>query len=150
MMNIIVISEGNRKGQPASFSHRHLLVFALVGLIGLPAFFGALTYSIHDMLARAAGEGAQIAAQERELGRQRAVVETARREASTHINAMALRLGSLQAQVLRLNALGSRLTRMAGLDGREVSFDAPPAMGGQGKVGPPSPTPDIVKSLDKL
>src|SRR3990172_5929440 len=122
-MNIIVISEGIRKGQPASFSHRHLLVFAFVGLIGLPAFFGALTYRIHDMLARAAGEGAQIAVQERELGRQRAVVETARREASTHINALALRLGSLQAQVLRLNALGSRLTRMAGLDGRGVSLD---------------------------
>jgi len=149
-MNIILVPGKRGRAQNACFSHRHLLVFALVGLIGLPAFFGALTYRIHDMLARAAGEGAQIAVQERELGRQRAVVETARREASTHINALALRLGSLQAQVLRLNALGSRLTRMAGLDGREFSFDAPPAMGGPEKVGASSPTPDIVKSLDKL
>src|SRR4030067_37354 len=95
-MNIILVPGKRGRAQNACFSHRHLLVFALVGLIGLPAFFGALTYRIHDMLARAAGEGAQIAAQERELGRQRAVVETARREASTHINALALRRARLQ------------------------------------------------------
>ena len=57
-MNIILVPGKRGRAQNACFSQRHLLVFAFVALIGLPAFFGALTYRIHDMLARAAGEAA--------------------------------------------------------------------------------------------
>ncbi len=43
---------------------------------------------------------------------------------------LAARVGQVNAQMLRLNALGKRLTQMAHLDKGEFNFDAPPAQGG--------------------
>ncbi len=43
---------------------------------------------------------------------------------------MALRLGVINAHILRLNALGKRLTDMAKIDRREFNFDAEPSTGG--------------------
>ncbi|AHF04867.1 peptidase M23 [Marichromatium purpuratum 984] len=46
------------------------------------------------------------------------------------INALAARLGEMQAELLRLNALGARLVQMSGLDAEEFDFDRPPPQGG--------------------
>jgi murein DD-endopeptidase MepM/ murein hydrolase activator NlpD len=46
------------------------------------------------------------------------------------LDAMARRLGQMQAQVLRLDALGARLAKVAGMKPTEFSFDEPPAQGG--------------------
>jgi murein DD-endopeptidase MepM/ murein hydrolase activator NlpD len=43
---------------------------------------------------------------------------------------LAARVGQVNAQMLRLNALGKRLTELAHLDKGEFNFDAPPAQGG--------------------
>jgi murein DD-endopeptidase MepM/ murein hydrolase activator NlpD len=51
---------------------------------------------------------------------------------------------------LRLNALGGRLTRMAGLDAREFNFSVEAAMGGPEKAGDSLNPPDLLSSLDKL
>lgn len=40
------------------------------------------------------------------------------------------RVGQVNAQIVRLNALGKRLTEMAHLDKGEFNFDSPPAQGG--------------------
>jgi murein DD-endopeptidase MepM/ murein hydrolase activator NlpD len=53
-----------------------------------------------------------------------------RREAREHLDALARKLGQLQAQVLRLDALGERLVRVGELDESEFDFAAEPAMGG--------------------
>ena len=69
-------------------------------------------------------------------------VETLRREvaqtrhsASENLDALALRLGELQARVLRLDALGHRLVGMAELDPGEFDFSARPALGGLRPAG---------------
>ena len=129
-MNIIVIPEGIRKGQTASLSHRHLLLILLIGGLFLPVFLGVLTFRVHALIDnhyRAPDEITRYAA---ELASQAEAIEVAKQEAATHLNALAMRLGQLQAQVLRLNALGGRLTRMAGLDAREFNFEADVAQGG--------------------
>ena len=65
-----------------------------------------------------------------EVAAQQASVERLQGESREHLNALALRVGELNAGVIRLNALGKRLTRMAGLQDGEFDFDNPPAMGG--------------------
>jgi murein DD-endopeptidase MepM/ murein hydrolase activator NlpD len=47
---------------------------------------------------------------------------------------LAARVGQVNAQILRLNALGKRLTEMAHLDKGEFNFDSPPAQGGPEEV----------------
>ena len=46
------------------------------------------------------------------------------------LDTLAMRLGQMQAQVLRLNGLGARLAKMSGMKPEEFSFDKPPAQGG--------------------
>src|SRR6202035_1122275 len=46
------------------------------------------------------------------------------------VDALAMRLGAINAHILRLNALGKRLTDMANIDPREFNFDSEPALGG--------------------
>lgn len=49
---------------------------------------------------------------------------------SDDIDAIAARVGEMQAELLRLNALGERLVRMSGLDPEEFDFENSPPRGG--------------------
>lgn len=68
------------------------------------------------------------------------------------LDAMAIRVGQMQAQVQRLDALGTRLTKLAGMKPAEFKFSELPAMG-----GPQVPATDkkmsqngLSQQLDKL
>jgi len=131
-MNIIIVADKGGTNKHASLSHRHVLVLALVGLVLLPVFLGGVTFQIKSLLDQHNDfvDTGLVQQQQKELQSQRVAIGKARRNAETHLNALAQRLGYLQAQVLRLNALGGRLTTMAGLDAREFDFSVQPAMGG--------------------
>ena len=47
-----------------------------------------------------------------------------------NLNAMAVRLGKMQSQLLRLDALGERLAKSAGVKAEEFRFDQTPGRGG--------------------
>jgi hypothetical protein len=63
---------------------------------------------------------------------QRTSWPTTRREAQREVNALAARLGELQAEANRLNALGARLTRSPSCGDGEFDFDKPVGVGGAG------------------
>ncbi|GAB1594505.1 M23 family metallopeptidase [Lysobacter sp. PAGU 2638] len=70
-------------------------------------------------------------------------------QAQRELNALAARVGELQAQANRLNALGDRLTRMGGLKDGEFDFDQPVGVGGAGPVRD-MPRAELGESLDLL
>lgn len=76
----------------------------------------------------------------------------ARRQADHHLNALALRLGELQAHVIRLDALGERLTEMAELNPAEFDFSEAPARGGpdNSEAHRASAPPEIESAVDDL
>ncbi len=57
-------------------------------------------------------------------------VEMARREIDDQFDALAMRLASLQAQMMRVDAVGERMVKMAELDSTEFDFSTLPAVGG--------------------
>jgi murein DD-endopeptidase MepM/ murein hydrolase activator NlpD len=65
---------------------------------------------------------------------QHAQIENTRREAQREVNALAARMGELQAEANRLNALGDRLTRIGQLNDGEFDFNKPVGIGGEGPV----------------
>lgn len=65
-----------------------------------------------------------------QLAQHRAAVQAHRQRTNGHLDAMAARLGTLQVQTLRLEALGSRLADMAGLDSDEFTLNEPIGLGG--------------------
>ena len=50
--------------------------------------------------------------------------------ATPEVDAITARLGDMQAQIMRLNALGERLVQMSGLSPKEFDFQEPPPQGG--------------------
>ena len=84
-----------------------------------------------------------------ELAQQRMQVEASRRDAQREINALAARLGELQAEANRLNALGERLTRVGQLQDGEFDFGKPVGVGGDGEVRD-MPRAELESALDVL
>jgi len=54
-----------------------------------------------------------------------------------NLNAMAVKLGQMQARLMRLDALGERLTALAGIKPQEFRFNEPPGRGGAVSSIPP-------------
>jgi murein DD-endopeptidase MepM/ murein hydrolase activator NlpD len=84
-----------------------------------------------------------------DLAKQRAELKAAREEAQREINAVSARVGELQAQANRLNALGERLTRDGKLSDGEFDFEHEPGMGGA-EEAEDIPAADLIKNLDEL
>ncbi|MCP1726114.1 murein DD-endopeptidase MepM/ murein hydrolase activator NlpD [Natronospira proteinivora] len=127
-MNIIVWTKGgsSRQFNLATPGNLALLTVGLLffsGLIALGSFFAAQTY-----FTEAPDERAQRL--QAELAQERARIEILESESERKIVALNTQLGVMQAQVTRLNALGERLTRMAGLEEGEFNFGAMPPLGG--------------------
>lgn len=86
------------------------------------------------------------------LAEQAAAVAASRSAADNHLAALALRVAELQARMVRIDALGERLTTMAKLEDGEFDFSQPPAMGGpEGNILEASfAPPGIVIAIDDL
>jgi murein DD-endopeptidase MepM/ murein hydrolase activator NlpD len=65
-----------------------------------------------------------------ELADQQSILDGTRQALQQNLDALALRLGQMNAHVVRLDALGARLTQMAGLKDGEFDFSSQPSLGG--------------------
>jgi len=90
---------------------------------------------------------------ENEMSEQRQQIAIATRNAAENINGLSRRLARLQAHVIRLDALGSRLTEIAELDQGEFDFSSQPAVGGPANSlvdDSDAELPGFMKSLNTL
>ena len=150
-MNIILLRRRGHGGM-VTVSVGRALVASLSALIVLPAAFMFAGYYLG--LAHMRANPDDIAAVlQAELDAQRVEVEEAKRVAEENMNALALRLGQMQAHVMRLDALGQRLTKIANLDNGEFDFENAPGQGGPlgGSISSQTlDVPDFLKTLDEL
>ena len=65
-----------------------------------------------------------------QLQEQRDSIEGIRLENEDTLDALSIRVAQMNARMIRLDALGRRLTEMADIDDGEFDFDSAPAMGG--------------------
>jgi murein DD-endopeptidase MepM/ murein hydrolase activator NlpD len=86
------------------------------------------------------------------LEEQSAQILDAKRELQERLDALAGRVGQMNAHVIRLDALGRRLTEMAHLDKGEFNFDSAPALGGPEALveGAIVASPELTSMLDDL
>jgi len=83
---------------------------------------------------------------------QQKTVENLETSSRRDMDALALQLGTLQAQATRLNALGQRLTQIGKLDDGEFNFGQPPALGGaeDPAAAPHALNFDLAGNIDSL
>ena len=126
-MNIILLNGTHRSSGCISIGVGKLAsLVAGVGLLLAAALVG-LGYAI---ATPGAGVPDGVAELRRLMYEQRSALQDTRARAGDHLDALALRLGEMQARLLRLDALGERLVSMGKLDDGEFDFDSPPPVGG--------------------
>ena len=84
------------------------------------------------------------------LADQKKQIQDLRQQLQLRVDAMAMRLGEMNAHVIRLDALGKRLTEMADIDSREFNFDRDPPRGGPEGEGTSAEIPDLSGMLNQL
>ncbi len=136
-----------------------LILFAILSIIGAAGYAGYYLGS-HQIQNREDVEVSSIPhdqlfiskALSEELDVQKVRIDTAVVEAQENLNALAMRLGTLQAKITRLEALSSRLTEIVGIPAREFDFEQAPAMGGlEDPLHQQEFTvPDFIEELEKL
>ena len=109
----------------------------------------AIVIAAAGMCGAAAMNSAEIARLNSVAAAHEQSLEATRRDAQREINALAARMGELQAQANRLNALGDRLARGAGLEGGEFDFDRPVGIGGP-EAASDMPARRLLQGLDTL
>lgn len=148
-MNVIVFSR--RLGRARQFELTRpvalaatigVVLFVLTGVLLIGAKLGS------SGLLRADAPVGEISGKIHEQQQQ---IAEARRHLQERLDALASRVGQMNAHVIRLDALGRRLTEMAKLDKGEFDFDSPPAVGGpEGLVEGAVTSPDLTTMLDTL
>ncbi|HEY2675629.1 MAG TPA: M23 family metallopeptidase [Steroidobacteraceae bacterium] len=149
-MNVIFV--GRKSGRVKQFDLRHPVIMSAAVLLVLGIV--GMAFSIGVSLGARHGSGNpidQLGNWSAELLRQKAQIEDTKRVLQEKVNALALRVGQMNASVIRLDALGKRLTRMANLDDGEFDFGHPPSLGGaEGADGQPAQIPNLTAMVDDL
>jgi murein DD-endopeptidase MepM/ murein hydrolase activator NlpD len=125
-VQIILISSRLAKAKSLSLSPSHMLATLVVGVLLLVFLTGALYWvslrfasdvriPVIHQLVRAAQQGE---------------AERSREYVQQNLNAMAVKIGEMQAQLTRLDALGERLSTMAGLRPQDFRLSDTPGLGG--------------------
>ncbi len=128
-MNILIFSKGHNRPRQLDLSGTTVALAAAVavGLVTMGGFAGGYLYSAKTGSGVSSNELDLLVA---EIAEQRAEIEAIRQQEDDTLDAMSLRLAELNARIIRLDALGRRLTDMADIVDGEFDFDSQPAMGG--------------------
>jgi len=149
-MNVILIPR--RDGRARQFNLSRPLTLGLVvatfaGLVGGSFALGLqMGRGVHRELALAeTTRFAQV------LTQQKQQIADLKQQLQLRVDAMAMRIGEVSAHVIRLDALGKRLTEMADIDSREFNFDRDPPSGGPSDGdGVSAQIPDLSARLSQL
>jgi murein DD-endopeptidase MepM/ murein hydrolase activator NlpD len=85
-----------------------------------------------------------------DLSTQREHLTRIEQDVDDQVSALATRVGRMQAQLIRLDALGKQLTEVAQLKRGEFDFDDPPALGGPETTGEGPVVPALDSMLDTM
>ncbi len=150
-MNVIFFSK--REGRARQLNLAHPLAFGAAAVLTLSLLGSVFSLGMHlgqsNNSAGARGDSAQWS---QVLVDQKRQIADLRQQLQERVDAMAVRLGAMNAHVIRLDALGKRLTEMADIDNREFDFDTDPPSGGPDSDGEgiSAQIPDLTAMLDRM
>ena len=140
-MNIILV--GKYRGKPVRCQIGDGFQMAVCSALFIA--FLAIVAGTGFLWGTSSGQISQLADLESELTQQKELIKTARTNAQSELDALAARIGQMQAHVTRLDALGGRLIKISKLDATEFNFDHKPAYG-----GPHDPESGVSVNLENI
>ena len=151
-MNVVIFGKGFGKPRQLNLSGMSAWGVAVVsaGILAALGFAGGYWHSNLTASDVSANEMEHIA---RELQRERNNINSIRQDNEDTLDALAIRIAQMNARIIRLDALGRRLTDMANLDDGEFDFDSIPALGGPEEPvasGSNVAVPELMESMQSL
>lgn len=132
-MKIIILKDNTSKNGTLCLSGSKMIVGGAVLLIGLPLVLGVLSYwfisSIDRSLNPFVDPEYRIAVESR-VNEQQQEMDRTRDYVRKHMDVLGRRIGSLQAQVSRINAVEQRIASVSGISLEDFEFDQDPPLGG--------------------
>src|ERR1041384_4041863 len=125
-MNIIFFSR--REGRARHFNLAHPIAVGAFATV-LVAILAA-AFSLGLKIGEGKGHPRGTSTWTETLREQQAEIKELKAELQRRVDAVAMRIGQMNAHVIRLGARGKRLTQMANIDNREFDFESTPAVGG--------------------
>jgi len=122
-MQIILLTKGKKKTISFSENHKKTILVLMSGFILSLAGYFYLPNTAEAELTEQSKKASN------ELLAQRVELERMREKTTNTLDNMALRVGQMQAQLTRLNAVGKHLAKKAKLNSQEFNFDELPAIG---------------------
>lgn len=131
-MDFIVVSHARGKTWKLRLDAAHSYLWMPAALLVLGAL--AVSFSIGYYVNGRSGKGVLpehlMTSWNAEIKSQRQDLVLARNVAEENTRALARRMAELNAQMMRLDAAGERMVKVADLDPKEFNFNRPPALGG--------------------
>jgi murein DD-endopeptidase MepM/ murein hydrolase activator NlpD len=143
-LQIILISDRLARTRSVSLSKRHVVA----GLVLACGLVVCATAGLYWLTLRYAAEIRVPALQRLVVSAQHAESERSRAFVQQNLNAMAVKLGEMQAQLTRLDAVGERLSSFAGI--RDIRFSEAPGLGGASPTLMPPQDLSLGDFSDKL
>jgi murein DD-endopeptidase MepM/ murein hydrolase activator NlpD len=145
-VQIILISDRLAKARSVSLSSAHLALTALAAALLIVAG----TAGLYWLTLRYASESRIPVLKQMLLAANQAETERGRTFVQQNLNAMAVKLGEMQAQLTRLDAVGERLSSIAGVRLQEFRLTEAPGLGGAAPTLLPPQNLSIAEFSDKL
>ncbi|HEV2431393.1 MAG TPA: M23 family metallopeptidase [Burkholderiales bacterium] len=146
VVQIILISDRLARARSVHLSVAHVVGTALLALLLL---LGG-TATLHWLTLRYAAEMRLPVLQELLAAAQKAQAERERVFVQQNLNSMAIKLGEMQAQLTRMDALGERLSALAGIRPQEFRIGEAPGLGGAAPTQMPPQNLSLGEFSDKL
>lgn len=123
-----------------------------VCFLGMPVIAGGVLGYHFFVDQEAVISADSLKALELELAEQKEQIGQSQKQARADVSALTLRLSELQARLIRIDALGERLTTVSSLDSSEFVFGQAPALGGPASesLGSSYTTPNFLQAINTL
>jgi murein DD-endopeptidase MepM/ murein hydrolase activator NlpD len=151
-MNVVIFGKGFGKPRQLSLSGP-IAGFAAgaVALVVMAAgFIGGYAYSSSTGSGVSTTELSELTGA---LDAERENIAEIRQGSEDTLDALAIRIAQMNARMIRLDAVGRRLTEMADIDADEFNFDSEPAMGGPEEpmaAGSNIAVPEVLDAMTSL
>ncbi len=129
------------------------VAFLITVSIVAAAMAGKIGYQLgyHNATIPAESES-EIASLKEAVGNERENLKQVKADTENNLDALAIKLGSLQAKLMRLEAIGERLVSVVDVDIDKEVFKEAPAMGSSsdGEAGRTQSSLDLLMGIDRL
>ncbi len=129
-MKITILKKSRSRGlRKFNFSDSQVFVTLFI-VITLPLFSAWYGYNRGSTLLETPVSAVAIASMQEQINQQKIALEDSKKKAQLQLEALTTKIGGLQAELTRINALGQRVANLAKINKDEFDFSQRPGIGG--------------------